>query len=136
MNHTPGPWEWVPGTCYIWAKDAYKPKIGEHMMVAMANDFEWGDAPAPEGKMTVATARGWGRLQHLGKGRAEKIQDANARLIAAAPELARCLEAILKITCGSCEGGDGRCVTADGFDACLLAREAKAVLAKAKGESQ
>lgn len=87
MNHTPGPWEWVPGTCYIWAKDAYEPKIGDHMMVAMANDSEWSDAPAPEGKMTVATARGWGRLQHLGEKRAEAIQDANARLIAAAPEL-------------------------------------------------
>lgn len=53
---------------------------------------------------------------------------------AAAPELAMCLEAMLKITCGTCEGGDGRCVTADGFDACLVARQAKAVLAKAKGE--
>ena len=61
-------------------------------------------------------------------------QEANARLIAAAPELASCLEAMLKITCGNCEGGDGRCVTADGFDACLVARQAKAVLAKAKGE--
>lgn len=61
---------------------------------------------------------------------------ANARLIAAAPELLEALEATLKITCGACAGDGGKFnyITPDGFDACLLARQAKAAIAKAKGE--
>ena len=97
----------------------------------------WEGGNGDDGKV-VATCHGphGSAIYHDVPNPEDEEQKANMRLIAAAPELARCLEAILKITCRSCEGGDGRCVTADGFDACLLAREAKAVLAKAKGESQ
>ena len=113
MSHTPGPW-----SC--------------------------GKQDRPIGYFPIYARTGATKLSRIattdarevGFGICEEEHRANARLIAAAPELARCLEAMLKITCGSCEGGDGRCVTADGFDACLLAREAKAVLAKAKGEPQ
>lgn len=61
-------------------------------------------------------------------------QQANMRLIAAAPELQASLLAMLEITCGKCGGGDPRCVTPDGRDACGVAQRAKVALKKAEGE--
>lgn len=120
MNHTPGTWR--VGT----------PKGFNASIVYVDDGKEF-----PEGICSVI-----GVPLHSTVGEVEKMgrpeyQEAlaTARLIAAAPELESCLEAMLKITCGSCEGGDGRCVTADGLDACLVARQAKAVLAKVKGAS-
>lgn len=70
MSHTPGPWR-------------VQPAIGT-----------WIDAVNPygHGDMHIADVRGWGHLTGQGacglkEEAAVKIQDANARLIAAAPEL-------------------------------------------------
>ena len=66
MKHTPAPWK-VDDFCgtIIWADNAYE------------------DAP-----FHVADIRGWGTLQKLFKeDEAIEIQNANARLIAAAPDL-------------------------------------------------
>ena len=66
MKHTPAPWK-VDDFCgtIIWADNAYE------------------DAP-----FHVADIRGWGTLQKLFKeDEAIEIQNANARLIAAAPEM-------------------------------------------------
>ena len=66
MKHTPAPWK-VDEVCgtIIWADNAYE------------------DAP-----FHVADIRGWGTLQKLFKeDEAIAIQNANARLIAAAPEM-------------------------------------------------
>ncbi len=62
-SHTPGPWKVDEMCCYIWGKDNGEP-------------------------FTVAEIRGWGQLaQQHKETEAIAIQEANARLIAAAPEL-------------------------------------------------
>lgn len=43
----------------------------------------------------VAQIRGWGHLSYLGEDKAQEIQEANARLIAAAPETKRQRDALL-----------------------------------------
>lgn len=71
MSHTPGPW-----------------RVDE-------DGFVWGCCPGPAFMKTahflVAEVRGWGYLQYRADG--EQVQAANARLIAAAPELYEALEA-------------------------------------------
>ena len=70
MSHTPGPW-----------------KVDE-------DGFVWGCCPGPAFMKTahflVAEVRGWGYLQYRADG--EQVQAANARLIAAAPEMYEALE--------------------------------------------
>jgi hypothetical protein len=66
-EHTPGPWRMDRMATYIWAKD----RLGEFM---------------------VAQIRGWGHLTGVGglnlpEDKAVAIQEANGRLLAAAPEL-------------------------------------------------
>ena len=64
MKHTPGPWQADEMACYVWGKD------------------ENG------GPFTVAEIRGWAHLSsHHTDDEAIAIQTANARLIAAAPEM-------------------------------------------------
>lgn len=64
MTHTPGPWGTDKMACYVWGKD------------------ENG------GPFTVAEIRGWAHLSsHHTDDEAIAIQTANARLIAAAPEM-------------------------------------------------
>jgi len=46
-----------------------------------------GGCQLKEDTFMIAEVRGWGHLQYLGEGKAFNIQKANARLIAAAPEL-------------------------------------------------
>lgn len=79
--HTPGPWHVAKGS-------------GGYV-------FTDGD-PYGCGQMHVAQVRGWGHLTGKGGGcafdddKAIAIQDANARLIAAAPDLLAALHAIRK----------------------------------------
>jgi hypothetical protein len=77
--HTPGPW-WFDVGGNIWTRDA----------------------PYGRGEMMVGMVRGWGHLTGRGGGcafaedKAVAIQEANARLIAAAPELLAALKACAK----------------------------------------
>lgn len=64
MSHTPGPWK-VDEDGFVWG---YLP--GSHMK---------------EPRFLIAQVRGWGYMQYMQGG--EQIHAANARLIAAAPEL-------------------------------------------------
>jgi hypothetical protein len=68
-KHTPGPWEF-DGQSYIWSDMAI-------------------------GKM-IAQIRGWGWLQKEGEEEAIAEQEANARLIAAAPEMYEALKKIIE----------------------------------------
>ena len=58
-------------------------------------DYEGGYIFADNGQMMVAQVRGWGRLQYKGVEVAIKIQEANARLIAAAPDMLKALNRLL-----------------------------------------
>ena len=64
-KHTPGPWKTRMGI--IWG----------HCL---------GGCNMKDDDFMVAMVRGWGHLQYLGENEAQVIQDANARLIAAAPQ--------------------------------------------------
>ena len=66
-EHTPGPWK-VSNTC------------------GMIFGRSVGGCNMEESDFMVAQVRGWGHLQYLGEEKAIAIQEANARLIAAAPE--------------------------------------------------
>lgn len=68
MSHTPAPWVY----CQKWQK-----------------------VTTADGGQLVADIRGWGWLQKLPDG--EAIQDANGRLIAAAPDLLAALESIVEM---------------------------------------
>lgn len=75
-KHTPGPWR---------LNDTFKSKVF---------------AQTEKGLMTICDIRGWGHLTgvggfHLSDDRAIEIQDANAGLIAAAPELLEALRDII-----------------------------------------
>lgn len=90
IPHTPGPWKAVEGVGYVFTE-------GE---------------PYGRGVMHVAQVRGWGHLTGRGGGcafdedKAIAIQEANARLIAAAPDLlAACREFVRK-----CDVGEARSV--------------------------
>lgn len=74
-GHTPGPWEYQELGQQIWAKSI-------------------GGCKMEESRFMVADIRGWGHLQYLPNG--EEIQDANARLISAAPDLLEALNAIVE----------------------------------------
>ena len=66
MEHTKGPWE-SEGTLIFGTSV--------------------GGCQMEESTFLVAQARGWGHLQYLGEAKAVAEQEANAHLIAAAPDL-------------------------------------------------
>lgn len=113
MSHTPGPW-----------------KVDE-------DGFVWGCCPGPafmkEAHFLIAEVRGWGYLQYRAGG--ERIQAANARLIAAAPELLECLKHIQGIVSES-QGVAGWHQNGQvaSWDELGLREEIDAVLAKVRGE--
>lgn len=71
MKHTPGPWRYSNDDQTVYAK-------------SMRGDT---------GEFMVADIRGWGHLQYLPDG--DKIQDANGKLMAEAPNLLHTLELCL-----------------------------------------
>jgi len=111
-EHTPGPWLFDVATDLVFATD-------------------------PRGHFTVCEVRGWGHL--IGKGHgalglsdeeANRIFCANARLIAAAPDLLEMLKELLS--------ADNEMlvwfVTTDSH-ACALKERALAIIAKAEGRA-
>lgn len=81
MSYMPGPW-----------------KVDE-------DGFVWGYLPGSymkEPRFLIAQVRGWGYMQYMQDG--EQIHAANARLIAAAPELYEMLSEVLssieRVACG------------------------------------
>lgn len=115
-KHTPGPWV-VLSPMGTWISTVTKP---------------YPNSPGP---MHVADVRGWGHLTGTGGGcamaqdEAIAIQEANARLIAAAPELLAALSAILAHEVYTYEGGLEARITVpqDAIGAALAA------IAKAEG---
>lgn len=63
-----------------------------HTAAPWAYCQKWQKVTTADGGQLIADIRGWGWLQKLPDG--EAIQDANGRLIAAAPELLAALESI------------------------------------------
>lgn len=105
-THTPGPWSIDKHTLWIVARDT------------------------PKSQMHVADIRGWGYLTGKGHGalgldveEAKAIQDANARLIAAAPDMLEALRLVKQLYAYT--GPD-----ADGF-AAMVERTIDAALSKA-----
>lgn len=108
MSHTPGPWK-VDEDGFVWG---YLP--GSHMK---------------EPRFLIAQVRGWGYMQYMQGG--EQIHAANARLIAAAPELFEALnEALINIE--RVLRGDRKAVP---FRAEWI-EEARAVCAKIRGDEE
>lgn len=116
---TPGPWEAITGcgSPFIYAKG---PK--NHPSMAGA-------------QVRIADVRGWGWLQYLpGDGEGERMQDANARLIAAAPQLhshlkeaIRFLEPLAKAALERNDADEGACDALEWVGYCQMA------LARAEG---
>lgn len=105
-KHTPGPWSYENESQTVY--------VGDQI----------------EGRW-IAQVRGWGWLQKLKNG--EEVQDANGRLIAAAPELLDALRVVAAALAWQCHG-DCR---AFGDDPILPTQEAiekaTAAIAKATG---
>jgi hypothetical protein len=99
FKHTPGPWEVVPGDDYMISAAAY-PADFPHLCKA----DDTGDMLAYVGNRTA------------------DFGEANARLIAAAPDLLEALESVL-----------GNCLDSEGLAAAHA--KARAAIAKATGES-
>jgi len=78
-QHTPGPWSNTPGQPTIWADDG-------QTHIATIEDLPW-----------VTLSSGWRTSDTA-------TEDANARLIAAAPDLLAALESAHRVlvTCNSC----------------------------------
>lgn len=106
MSHTPGPWK-VDEDGFVWG---YLP--GSHMK---------------EPRFLIAQVRGWGYMQYMQDG--EQIHAANARLIAAAPELYEMLSEVLSsIERVACGGENAVRFRAEWIE------EARAVCAKVRGD--
>ncbi len=105
MTHTPGPWCYRGNGYYVTTLEAFTngPKFGQYKMIADLENGPW-DVPQPE-------------------------LDANARLIASAPDL---LDAILSLlnTEGPATAAAQAIPAFKGFDAKHHYDKARAVLAK------
>lgn len=107
MSHTPGPWELIEGD--IWSAPIE------------------GGCTMAKGRCMVAQVRGWGHLQYRPDG--EEMQDANGRLIAAAPDLLAALRDLVAISSGKHDD--------NAYNEEWTAAEdrARAAIAKAEGKS-
>jgi len=103
MKHTQGPWTVIPGQDTIWAGD------GDTKVATMA-DLPWIESAAT-GRRHSDTA----------------TEQANARLIATAPDLLAALEAFVSL-CPSPEGMGGHAPIGAFF---VIAGQARAAIAKA-----
>jgi hypothetical protein len=72
MTHTKGPWQYKQRGTQIWGRSV-------------------GGCRLEESDHLIADVRGWGHIQYLPNGK--DVQDANGRLIAAAP----CMYSLLAI---------------------------------------
>lgn len=101
-KHTPGPWtyEAVSQTVYGISEGGCNKTVEPFM---------------------IANVRGWGHLQYLPNG--AEIQDANGRLLAAAPDLLEALENIVALS------QNHNCYEFEAYSKALDA------IAKAKGET-
>uniref|UniRef100_A0A6M3LAA8 Uncharacterized protein n=1 Tax=viral metagenome TaxID=1070528 RepID=A0A6M3LAA8_9ZZZZ len=75
-KHTPGPWKECNGLIFGCSVGGFLMEKTEFM---------------------IAEVRGWGHLQYLGENEAVSIQEANARLIAAAPDLLKVCEFLAEV---------------------------------------
>ena len=102
-KHTPGPWEYVWEAEYVGAYPcsvSHKVKVGQELLTVGCHGYEWEPG---------------------------KEIEANARLMAAAPEM---YEALHKIMAEARKGAEGSGEFTDLFDIILTAN---AALAKAEG---
>lgn len=74
--------------------------MGEHTKGPWKVNAEDTSVYTENGQMHVADVRGWGTLRYKRSGEAEYL--ANARLIAAAPELLEALERVVKLDAHGC----------------------------------
>ena len=103
-KHTPGPW------AYATAQDGWR-----------FNIHQADGAPYTPGYSDVA----WS--MNTVSGEAKDVQEANARLIAAAPELLEALEALVR--------HDSAADSREGLPACIELDSARDAIAKARGAS-
>lgn len=102
-KHTPGPWRYIQRGTQVWGKS-----VGGCQMI--------------ESEHLIADVCGWGHLQYLPDG--VEVQDANGRLIAAAPDLLESLKAMVKM------------ITRTDMEFMPEVHQACAAIAKATGEQQ
>ena len=99
-KHTPGPWRCLQRGTQVWGRS-----VGGSRLV--------------ESDHLIGDVRGWGHIQYLPNG--EGVQDANGRLIAAAPDMLEALEKLARLGNGDEYGNsDGNMI-------------ARAAIAKATG---
>lgn len=99
-KHTQGPWQYKQLGTQVWGRS-----VGGCQMI--------------ESEHLIADIRGWGHIQYLPD--AEQIQDANGRLIAAAPDLLEALRFVM---------------SAHGEQLDLAFEQAHKAIAKATGETK
>ena len=104
-KHTPGPWTNTPMQDTIWANDG-------DTMVARIADLPWKETPS--GRRTSDC----------------ETEYANARLIAAAPELLEALQSFVSL-CPSPEGLGGHAPIGAFF---VIAEKARTAISRATGE--
>ncbi len=100
-THTPGPWENTPGQSTIWANDG-------DLKVATVDDLPWVENSSGRRSSDWMT------------------EAANARLIAACPDLLQFAETVARSACLDQRVGD-KCI--------CFSCEAKRLISKAKGEA-
>lgn len=116
VKHTPGPW-----------------RVGYRSLHILADNAKAG------GDAMICDIRGWGYLTGKGHGalglspeQAAEIQDANARLIAAAPELLEAGSALIREFDNIYDVDDGRANIPG--DLMVFVDKLRAVVAKAEGK--
>ena len=116
-EHTPGPWHWV---------DTYT--FGEHL-----SNTDWSSSNFVNGRIKLVNASGDVVLQEWADYAEDAGLDLNqpdARLIAAAPELLQALIGINEVACYASEENPDAIKDA----MLLIGRKARAAIAKAEGK--